>query len=242
MFLEQQAGDTLSAFESMSRPAMERAFAHIPNLRNPFAGDTIPDEVLLVELSRGPAAGGPSLSEILEGVLAAAWELPDAPLTDAVLGRAEDFWAIRHGLNEGVKASGQVVAFDLSFARADVNRFRAVMRAQLASRFPQVTVCDYGHVGDGGIHFNLALVPGSLDAAQLMAVRDLVYRCAVEDFHGSFSAEHGLGRMNQAYYHQFTPAPVQILAGQLEALLAPQRLGAVQFGPSAIKSQQETSS
>ncbi len=234
VLLEQRASDYLSAFESMSRPAMERAFAHIPSLRNPFAGGQIPEQVLLVELSRGHVAGdGPTLSDLLEGILADAWERDDAPLADAVLGRPEDFWAIRHSLNEGVKASGQqVVAFDLSFARSDVNRFRAAMRAELAETHPHITVCDYGHVGDGGIHFNLAVPPNSVSAAQMQALRDRIYDRAVHEFEGSFSAEHGVGRMNQAYYHRFTPALVQHLAGALGAVLAPQGLGVVQFGPT----------
>jgi hypothetical protein len=63
-------------------------------------------------------------------------------------------------------------------------------------------------------------------------IRSCVYRTLVEEFKGSFSAEHGIGPYNRAVYERFT-APNQLrLAGTLQRLVDPcERLGVVQFGP-----------
>ncbi|RRN57450.1 FAD-binding oxidoreductase, partial [Caulobacter sp. 602-1] len=61
---EAEAGPLLTAFEGMSKAAMERAIAHVPSLSNPFSGGT-PDDAVLVELTRSwaPRGGEESLDE-----------------------------------------------------------------------------------------------------------------------------------------------------------------------------------
>jgi len=95
-------------------------------------------------------------------------------------------------------------------------------------------VCDFGHWGDGGLHFNIVWpwdcgIPPNVDAIE--EIRSCVYRTLVQQFEGSFSAEHGIGPYNRAIYERFT-APEQLrLAGALQRLIDPDaRLGVVQFG------------
>ena len=81
------------------------------------------------------------------------------------------------------------------------------MIAELAKHYPEIRVCDFGHVGDGGIHFNLI---DQIDASEWtnqreISVRDLVIQTAVEEFHGCFSAEHGVGPFNQRYFDRYAP-------------------------------------
>ena len=232
--LETRLGSDLSAFEFMSGNAMRHALAHAPSVRNPFAGGDIPQIALLVEIARtAPAGEGEAtLAEVLERTLAAVWEQADEPLTDALFGPPEELWPLRHALSEGVKHAGRLFAFDLAFARADVMRFRAAMTQHLAADWPELEVCDFGHVGDGGIHFNL--VCRDRERCQRsgyeQVLRDTVVRHAVEDFHGSFSAEHAIGRANQRYYDHYTPHALKTLADRFGAALGLQASGAVRFG------------
>ncbi|WP_395014865.1 FAD-binding oxidoreductase [Dongia sp.] len=230
--MEQALGSYLSAFEGMSKNAMAAALAHVPSLRNPFAGGAIPDFAILAEVSRSwpPRDGEQPLSAVLEEVLAAL--LDRGTLSDALVGRAEEMWALRHALSEGVRQSGKLIAFDLSFRRGDIMRFSTHMKAEMAQRFPGITICDFGHVGDGGVHFNLVVSksdPRATDPAFEQALRDWVFQVAVEEFGGSFSAEHAIGRRNQGMYARYTEAELRRLAAQFKAATSPGPLGAVEL-------------
>ncbi|QPC91695.1 FAD-binding oxidoreductase [Mesorhizobium sp. INR15] len=231
--MEERLGSYLSAFEGMSRNAIGAALAHVPALRNPFQNGDVPDYVILAEISRSWAARADEqpLDAVLETVLAGIWEEDGAPLADAFVGPAHEMWALRHALSEGVKHAGRLVAFDLSFRRADVLAFCDWMKAELPREFAGVDIFDFGHIGDGGVHFNLVAGNASqVDAAFEQRLRDWVYSVAVDRFGGSFSAEHGIGRKNQAYYDRYTQQKNKDLAAGLKRLTSPGSLGSVCFG------------
>lgn len=231
---EAQAGEVLSAFEGMSEPAMRHALTHVPALRNPFP-DGMPAYAILVELSStaSPRAGDPTLDMRLEGIVSELAEHQSAPLTDVRFGSAERFWALRHALSEGLRAAGSVVGFDLSFRRSEVMAFRRVAIARLAASFPEYEVCDFGHVADGGVHFNLLRrhTEQAAGAGTDLALHDHVLDLAVRDFGGSFSGEHGIGRANQRAYDRYTPAAVQHYSAAIVAVFASLPAAAVRFGP-----------
>ncbi|MFK0691010.1 FAD-binding oxidoreductase [Mesorhizobium sp. IMUNJ 23033] len=232
--MEDALGSYLSAFEGMSGNAVRAALEHVPSLRNPFSRGVVPDFVILTEVSRinAPRKGEQKLDAVLEEVLAAIWEDGDALLADAFVGPPHEMWALRHALSEGVKHAGRLIAFDLSFSRGDVMRFLDRMKAEIPQRFPGIATCDFGHVGDGGVHFNLVVAKDDsrlTDEAFEAALREWVFSICVEDFRGSFSAEHAIGRKNQSFYDRYTPAKLRRLAAALKAEASPGPLGSVAF-------------
>jgi FAD/FMN-containing dehydrogenase len=233
--MEDRLGAYLSAFEGMSKNAVAAALDHVPSLKNPFQGGNVPDYVILAEISRTwePREGEQPLDAVLETVLAEIWESEDAPLADAFVGPAHEMWALRHALSEGVKHSGKLIAFDLSFRRGDIMAFCDRMKDEMPHIFPEVTICDFGHIGDGGVHFNLVVPKDSGSAADKdfeRRLRDWVFAIAVQDFNGSFSAEHAIGRKNQAYYDLYTQQKIKDMAQGLKAITSPGELGTVRFG------------
>nr|WP_314089841.1 FAD-binding oxidoreductase [uncultured Shinella sp.] len=232
--MEDALGSYLSAFEGMSGNAVRAALDHVPSLRNPFQGGIVPDFVILAEISRStpPREGEQPLDAVLEDVLAAIWEREDAPLADAFVGPPHEIWALRHALSEGVKHSGRLIAFDLSFRRGDIMPFLNHMKAEMPDHFEDVTICDFGHIGDGGVHFNLVVAkddPRLSDPDFEADLRAWVFTVAVENFGGSFSAEHAIGRKNQAFYDQYTPEKIRELAAGLKTITSPGPLGAMTF-------------
>jgi len=227
---EAQAGSTLTAFEGMSRAAMSRAIEHLPALSNPFSGG-IPDYAVLVELTRSwaPREGEASLDEVLQQIAGDLLERDDSPLVDALFGPVDRMWALRHGLSEGLRASGPVVGFDLSFRRRDLARFRHEAARMLEQDFPDYALCDFGHVADGGVHFNLVRT-GAADPARYQALREAVLVMAVDGFGASFSGEHGLGRAFQDAYDRFTPRLVQDYSAAVAAVFGAGS-AAVRLGP-----------
>jgi FAD/FMN-containing dehydrogenase len=246
---ETEAGEYLTAFEGMSGAAMRRALRHVTSLRNPFAGEGLPDYAILLELTSSsvPRANEPSLDGILEAIVSQLAAREFSPLADARFGAPERLWALRHSLSEGLRAGGPVMGFDLSFRRSDVMPFRRIATARLAARFPEYEVCDFGHIADGGVHFNLsrrmtgksdpapagaaAIVTAAVDTARLDALHAEVLQLAVEDFGASFSGEHGIGRANQAAYDRFTPPAIQQYSAAIAAVFARMPAPAVRFGP-----------
>ena len=232
--MEDALGSYLSAFEGMSGNAVRAALDHVPSLRNPFQGGIVPDFVILAEVSRSslPREGEQPLDAVLEEVLAAIWEREDAPLADAFVGPPHEIWALRHALSEGVKHSGRLIAFDLSFRRGDIMPFLDHMKTEMPNHFEDVTICDFGHIGDGGVHFNLVVAkddPRLADPDFEMDLRDWVFTVAVEQFGGSFSAEHAIGRKNQSFYDKYTPEEIRKLAAGLKSITSPGPLGAMTF-------------
>jgi len=231
---EADAGEFLTAFEGMSQAVMRHAFAQIPSLRNPFP-EGLPAYAILVELTSSAAPRHPSttLDALLESLVTQLAERPSGPLSDVRFGHAEQLWALRHSLSEGLRKAGPVLGFDLSFHRSEVMQFRRVAIALLATTYPEYEVCDFGHIADGGVHFNLLHQAGAAaDPAREKAVSQRILELAVGDFGASFSSEHGIGRANQAAYDQFTPLSIQHYSAALAAVFAPRAAAQVRFGPA----------
>jgi FAD/FMN-containing dehydrogenase len=232
--LEATLGEALSACEGMSRNALFAAFKHHPSLRNPF--DEIPDYALLIELGTSfPAEAGIDLEALLAFALGPCFEGDSPILRDTLIGRGEEFWAIRHAISDGLKRSGAVIAFDVAMPRSRLPQFRDVANKVVASAYPFLQVCDFGHCGDGGDHFNIvwpADLPrtGSEYAGVVEALQELIYDLVVHEFGGTFSAEHGVGPHNLRFYQRYTSPGERALAGRLKSIFDPKGLvGNVDF-------------
>lgn len=235
--LEKLSGPTLSAFEFMSGTSISIAFNHVPSLSNPFS-QAIPDFALLVEFS---AYGtDPTLAERdLESTLIALYEDPTEAIADAIIGKSDDFWRLRHSITDGAKNAGEVIAFDLGFPRSQVLPFRSAAISALQAALPQLSVCDFGHLGDGGLHFNCVWPKDAppLSPEQKAKIRDLVFDIAVNQFNGSFSSEHGLGQSNQAAYNRYIPERIKQISKQVTRSFASHPMGNVKFGQASNRGQ-----
>lgn len=230
--LEAEAGEFLGAFEGMSANAMAAAFAHNPRLRNPFSSGEIPAYAVLVELLSTAGPDQIDLADLLTRLLGRAMEAAEPLVKDACLGRGEDFWALRHSISDGLRALGAVIGCDISVPRSRLPACRADLVTALAAQYPRLRICDFGHCGDGGDHFNLVWPAGagSCDPAVIEAVRELIYDRVVRKYGGSFSAEHGVGPHNIHYYRRYAGATERAMAGHLKRFCDPKGLlGRVDF-------------
>lgn len=215
--VEAATGGSLAAFEGMSGAAVRCALSHVPSLRSPFPAGAVPDFSMLVEIADHRSAG--QLEAHLQDLLAQIAEGPATPLLDAFFGAPQPLWALRHALSEGLRASGPIIGFDLSFRRSRVFAFRDAAAVIIRRDFPQFEVCDFGHLADGGVHFNLLWrAAGGPPPSEAARLRDAVLSLAVDEFAGSYSGEHGLGRANQAAYDRYVPTTVRELSTGIAAV------------------------
>ncbi|MDE3176613.1 MAG: FAD-binding oxidoreductase [Pseudomonadota bacterium] len=189
-------GAEVVSFELIPRIAMDFVLRHAPGARDPL-GQPHPWYVL-VEIASQKAGG---LDEAVTDWLGGAAEaglIDDAALAASGEQRAA-FWALRENISEVQKFEGGSIKHDISVPIGAVPAFLAEAGAAVLRRSPAARVVAFGHMGDGNIHFNVSQPIGA-DMAAFLAdwegmnevVHDIVAR-----YEGSFSAEHGIGRLKR---------------------------------------------
>ncbi|SFV00757.1 FAD-binding oxidoreductase [Pseudoduganella namucuonensis] len=220
--LERELPEFIASVEGMSQAAMRAVFSNVPAVRNPFPDGEVPPYALLVELGTALPARRLALEAVLQDALGEMME--HGIVADALFGDEDMLWSLRHGISEALRHEGRVIAFDIALPRKEWAPFRAWGEEWLSASHPGVRICDFGHVADGGLHYNLVAPksgPLALDDEAVAELRTTLLDAVVRRFQGSFSAEHGIGPYNQAYYQRYTPAPVRRLAGELQQLMMP---------------------
>jgi FAD/FMN-containing dehydrogenase len=168
---------------------------HIPGAVLPLES-AAPFYVLVELASPRPGAG---LRPMLEAILESA--LHDDTILDAAIAESDAqraaIWKLREEHSEAQKREGASVKNDVSVPVSKVPAFIGKATAACEKLLPGVRVVPFGHMGDGNIHFNLEQPEGS-DAAWFLAqdhaIMDTVNE-VVREFDGSFSAEHGIGKL-----------------------------------------------
>nr|WP_294547180.1 FAD-binding oxidoreductase [uncultured Rhodopila sp.] len=197
LFTRFQAHDpaSVNAFELMSGLGMSFVLRHIPGAALPLENPA--PFYVLVELAT-PRPGA-NLRGMLEQVLEQALEagtVQDAVIAESGSQRAA-IWKLREEHAEAQKREGASVKNDVSVPVSKVPAFIRKATAACEALIPGVRAVPFGHMGDGNIHFNLEQPIGS-DAAWFLgrdhAIMDAV-NDVVREFDGSFSAEHGIGRL-----------------------------------------------
>ena len=183
------------AFEYMSGTGVDFCVKHIEGIARPLSDRA--DHYVLVDLaSPRPDAG---LREMAESVLFEAMQ--EGMVLDAVLAeseaQAQKLWRIREEHPEAQKREGASVKNDVSVPVSKVPEMIRRCSAALLDLIPGSRPVPFGHIGDGNIHMNLAQPPGA-DAAAFLARSHDIMDCVnaiVREMDGSFSAEHGIGRL-----------------------------------------------
>jgi len=196
--LRAATGDCVASFEYLPRIAVEMTTRHIAGVTDPL-GAPCPAYVLCEVAT---ARQDPQLRPLLEDALAAAQaqgEVLDAVFAESGAQRAS-LWRLRESVPEAQRHAGASLKHDVSVPVAALHAFMAQAAAAVARIAPDARLVAYGHVGDGNLHFNVS-EPASgrqrqafLDLQQPLA--DAVHAC-VAAFHGSISAEHGIGQLKR---------------------------------------------
>jgi len=192
---QQRAGAGLTGFEVMNRFSLELVQRHFPQLPQPLAGS--PWTVLL-ELSDSESES--HAKAIFEGLLETALErglIGDAAVAQNLL-QSRNFWHLRESIPLAQSLEGLNIKHDIALPVSCVAEFVASTDAALAAAFPGVRLVDFGHLGDGNLHYNVQ-APEGIDPAGFLAAHEPAINCivydAVDRYRGSISAEHGIGQL-----------------------------------------------
>jgi FAD/FMN-containing dehydrogenase len=213
-------GAGLTGFEVMGRFALGLVARHVPQLRVPFV-DESPFGVLIENSDHESEAHARAQ---FESLLEAALE--GGLVTDAVvaenLAQAHQLWHVRESIPLAQAQEGLNIKHDISVPISRIPQFCAETDALLRQEIAGVRLVNFGHLGDGNLHYNVQAPEGGDAAAFLREqegrVNALVYD-QVHRFGGSISAEHGLGSLKTATLPKYkSPVALQLMTSIKQAL------------------------
>ena len=213
-------GAGLTGFEVMNRFSVDLVARHFPQLRVPL----LESSPWFVLLENSDSESEAHARERFEGLLEAALEAGLA--TDAVvaesIGQARELWHIRESIPLAQAEEGLNIKHDISIPVSRIPAFCDHTDALLQRQIPGVRLVNFGHLGDGNLHYNVQ-APAEGDPKAFLNEREtqvntLVFD-AVREFGGSISAEHGVGELKAAKLpHYKSPVALQMMRAIKQAL------------------------
>jgi FAD/FMN-containing dehydrogenase len=222
--LRTASSDSVTSFEYMHRDCIDLVLEHIEAAREPF--NTRHEHYALVELTSGTSSE--ALTELVEAALADSFksgETLDGVIASS-LEQAKGLWRLRETIPEAQKHAGGCIKHDVSVQVSRVPEF--LERATVLARetLPGVRIIPFGHMGDGNIHFNLTQ-PHEASAQSFVDLTGTitpVIHDLIAEMDGSFSAEHGIGRLKREDLKRYRPMLDLDLMGKVKAALDPDNL------------------
>lgn len=217
----------LTGFEVMGQFALSLVVKHMPQLRVPFAGmDGAPYCVLL---ENSDSESEEHARQRFESLLELAFE--DGCVLDAVvaenLTQAHDLWHVRESIPLAQAQEGLNIKHDISLPTSRIPAFVEHTDALLQREIAGVRLVNFGHLGDGNLHYNVQ-APENADGKAFLReqephVNALVYD-AVAQFGGSFSAEHGVGQLKTEQLERYEPPVALAMMRAIKQALDPQNI------------------
>ncbi|UUZ73538.1 FAD-binding oxidoreductase [Polaromonas sp. P1(28)-8] len=227
----QHLGAGLTGFEVMGQFALSLVAKNFRQLRVPLYEET----PFCVLLENSDPESETHAREQFERLLETALE--QGCVTDAViaenLAQAHQLWHIRESIPLAQAEEGLNIKHDISVAVSRIPEFVEVTDALLVQAIPGVRLVNFGHLGDGNLHYNVQ-APADGDAQAFLrehedTVNSLVYD-SVARFGGSFSAEHGVGSLKlDKLEHYKSPVALGMMRA-IKHALDPQNL----FNPGRV--------
>ncbi len=213
-------GAGLTGFEVMGQFALSLVAKHMPQLRIPLYGDT----PFCVLLENSDHESEDHARAQFEQLLETAFE--DGCVSDAVvaenLTQANQLWHIRESIPLAQAEEGLNIKHDISIPVSSIPEFVTVTDKILQDAIPGVRLVNFGHLGDGNLHYNVQ-APAEGDAKAFLRdqeehVNSLVYE-SVQAFKGSISAEHGVGmqKVGKLEHHK-SPVALSMMRAIKQAL------------------------
>ena len=209
---KEQLGNTIVVFELIRGTGFGFIREVRPDVRLPLPDS---DWFLLAEFAD---VTGADLQGRVEGFMFAqieAGRVADAVVAQSVAQQRE-LRQLRETIPEANRLIGAIASHDISVPIGKVSAF-IEKGLEVAERYGPLRINCFGHVGDGNLHFNV-FPPrgcGPEDLARLQErgkaiteyIHELAHRC-----HGSFSAEHGVGRLKTDELRRYgNPAGVEAM-------------------------------
>ncbi len=188
----------LTGFEVMGQFALKLVVKHFPQQRVPFYESSPYCVVLENSDNESDEHARSQFERLLEAAMEAGC-VTDAVVAES-MAQARALWHIRESIPLAQAQEGLNIKHDISITVSRIPEFVAQADAALAQAFPGIRLVNYGHLGDGNLHYNVQ-APEGQDAEKFLReqegpVNAVVY-ALVDAYNGSISAEHGIGSLKR---------------------------------------------
>ena len=222
---QKRATSLLTGFEMMTHESLALTERHFPHMANPIKGS--PPYTVLIELSDHESEA--HVRQLLEDVLQEAFE--SNLISDAIiasnLSQAQGFWHMREHITLAQAEEGANLKHDITIPLSALDGFIRETDALIKAAYPGVRIINFGHLGDGNLHYNIAAPKGvdakSFNLTNEKPIHELVY-AQVERYKGSISAEHGVGQLKLEGLRAHKGEVAHELMKSLKTALDPQNL------------------
>jgi FAD/FMN-containing dehydrogenase len=142
------------------------------------------------------------LAQVLEPLLGQTGWLDEVAVAQNSA-QAARMWAVREGISLAQRQYGPAIKHDIALPVTAVADFceqaAKRLRPWLAQEPLGLRWVNFGHLGDGNLHFNLLLPQGAAAATVELLTCQLnpVVHDLVHSMGGSISAEHGIGQLRR---------------------------------------------
>jgi FAD/FMN-containing dehydrogenase len=223
----------LVGFEAMNAESLALVQRHFAQLRLPLPiglrGGSGGDAAWAVLFDLAAPHDEATLRAGAERALAQAIEAGD--VLDVAVAQnetqARTMWALREAIPLAQGEEGLNIKHDIGVPLSSLAAFVAAADEALASVAPSARHITFGHLGDGNLHYNLQAPTGSDAAGFLDRFENAANACVydvVARFGGTFSAEHGIGRLKRHEMAARKSATAVALMRAVKAALDPHSL------------------
>jgi FAD/FMN-containing dehydrogenase len=223
------AASGLTGFEVMGHNAVSLVAAQFPEQRVPLWPGSSSQAAYCVLLECADFESQAHARERFEALMHAAIEaniVQDAAVAES-LAQARAMWHVRESIPLAQAARGLNIKHDISLPVSRIAAFCAATDAALVRALPGVRLINFGHLGDGNLHYNVQC-PEGMDGERFLReheaqVNTLVYD-SVHAHGGSISAEHGIGALKRDTLPHYKSAVALSMMKAIKQALDPQGL------------------
>jgi len=213
-------GAGLTGFEVMGQFALSLVAKHHPQLRVPLYQDS-PWCVLLENSDHeSEAHARTGFESLMESAMEQGW-ITDAVVAES-LAQAQGLWQIRETIPLAQADEGLNIKHDISVPVSLIPQFVAETDALLEAKIPGIRLVNFGHLGDGNLHYNVQAPAGTDGPAFLREHEEEVNGWVFDhvlSFKGSISAEHGVGSLKaDKLAHYKDPTAMNMMRAIKQAL------------------------
>jgi FAD/FMN-containing dehydrogenase len=221
----ERLGAGLTGFEVMGQFALGLVDKHHPQLRVPLFKET-PWCVLLENSDHeSETHARVGFEGLMETALDKGW-VTDAVVAES-LTQAQGLWQIRESIPLAQATEGLNIKHDISIPVSRIPQFVEETDALLQAKIPGIRLVNFGHLGDGNLHYNVQAPAGADGPAFLKNHEDEVNTWVfdqVKAFKGSISAEHGIGSLKADKLAHYKDPTALAMMKAIKLALDPQNI------------------
>jgi FAD/FMN-containing dehydrogenase len=226
---QRKLASSLTGFEVMGQFALSLVVKHFPQQKMPLWPGSSSDSPYSVVLELSDAENEQHARTMLEALMEQALE--SAIISDAVISeniaQAKALWHIRESIPLAQAQEGLNIKHDISLPVSRIAGFCETTDALLREAISGVRLVNFGHLGDGNLHYNVQCPEGG-DARAFLhdheaQINKIVYD-SVLAHGGSISAEHGVGSLKREELPHYKSAVALQMMRSIKAALDPQGL------------------